>query len=303
MKSDKIVWSQATIEELKNLLLEEEDEDFGESEEQISLDFPWEVVVVSQKTVTDEGGGTSVNAVLSFDEVAGAEDYEVRISVIEDDTSVEIGPISEWNLNTTDGYLLGLNSARFTESSAGEKTAAVYPLVVDPSWQAISLNLTVNRPVISADGFAVALADSTAYPLTYVGDIGSTVGFFNTGGEVGTSYDTTQKLYCAYNESLYVPTGNEGPTIRFNDGTTKTRINTISAATWAASAVGSHAYVVSWTRTGAFSANMRVTFDGTLIAAYNGVWVPQSARIMITAATGAAYNVHEISNVGGYIEY
>lgn len=303
MKSDKIVWSQSSIEELKAILADQDQDDLDESEEQISLDFPWEIVVIKQQTVTDESGGTSVNAVLGFDEVDGAEDYEVRISLIEEDGAVTIGPISEWTLNGGGGYLTGINSAVFTEEVTDKRTTANYPILVKPNWDSITLSVTVERPTIDADGFAIALADSAFYASDYVGNGGCYVGFFNSGAESGTAMDTTDGRYCAYDESMYVPTGNEGPTIRFNDGITKTRINTLDSAAWASSADGVHDYVVTWNKTGANTANMRVTYNGTLIISRNNAWVPQSARLFITAATGSADNVHIISGVGGYIEY
>ena len=303
MKSDKIVWSQASIEELKALLLEEEAEELDDSEEQISLDYPWEVVVVRQQTVTDENGGTSVNAVLKFDEVDGAEDYEVRVSLIDDDAAVAIGPISEWNFNSTDGTLTGVNSAIFTQSVSDKKTTTTFPILARPDWEGITLYLTVNRPVVDADGFAVAIVDPNFYAQNYAGLGGAYVGFFNSGSASGLSMDTTEGHYCAYDESMYVPTGNEGPTIRYNDGTTKTRINTLAPGDWAGSVVGSHDYTITWDRVGVNSANMRVFMDGNPVISKIGAWVPQEVMLIISAATGAHYNVHEISNVGGFIEY
>lgn len=92
IKSSKIVWDQAGIEELKRALAEPEiDEDEGDSEVPTDLDFPWEPRVVSQERVVGDGGDVVVNVTLGFDDIPDAEDYEVRVALLPD--IVDLNPV------------------------------------------------------------------------------------------------------------------------------------------------------------------------------------------------------------------
>jgi hypothetical protein len=92
INSSKIVWSQSGLEELKRLLNESDDDD--QDEESLlspGLDYPWEPTVVLQESVVGDGGDIVVNVKLGFDDIDGAEDYEVRVALLPD--IVDLNPV------------------------------------------------------------------------------------------------------------------------------------------------------------------------------------------------------------------
>jgi hypothetical protein len=82
LNADRIIWTDNTLNELRDLLGEIEIE-FDEDDIIDSLDFPWPITIKSVGHDEDEGGTQTVYAVISFDEVDGAETYEVRFSPLD----------------------------------------------------------------------------------------------------------------------------------------------------------------------------------------------------------------------------
>lgn len=113
--SDKIVWSDSTIEDLRRQIVipeiedyEDQDDDEQEFEEivddseyiqtdesvaansdpvftvtpplTIDIDFPWPISVKSSTFVTAGGKTTGVDTVLTWEDILIADDYEVRIT-------------------------------------------------------------------------------------------------------------------------------------------------------------------------------------------------------------------------------
>jgi len=82
--ADKIKWSQSAIEELKQrlgqpeLVVEEVIDETSEAE----IPFPWPITVEEQNNVVGEDGKYVVNLVISWDDIPGAENYEVRVAPI-----------------------------------------------------------------------------------------------------------------------------------------------------------------------------------------------------------------------------
>jgi hypothetical protein len=82
LNADRIIWTDNTLNELRDLLGEIEIE-FDEDDVLDSLDFPWPITIKSVGHDEDEGGTQTVYAVISFDAVDGAETYEVRFSPLD----------------------------------------------------------------------------------------------------------------------------------------------------------------------------------------------------------------------------
>ncbi len=80
LESDRIVWKNNTLNELKSLLGENIAIDFDEDEIFGRLDFPWPISVDSIETDTDDQGDTWISMVISFDAIDAATKYQVRFS-------------------------------------------------------------------------------------------------------------------------------------------------------------------------------------------------------------------------------
>jgi hypothetical protein len=91
VKSNRIEWNQSSIDELKRALGEGQGDDEEDLEQESTLDYPWVPEVVSQSLDLTETGTYKVSVVLGFDDIDGAEDYEVRITPLEDE--VNLNPI------------------------------------------------------------------------------------------------------------------------------------------------------------------------------------------------------------------
>jgi hypothetical protein len=81
LNADKIIWTDNTLNELRDLLGDFEIE-FDEEDLLDGLNFPWPITIKSVGYDSD-AGTQSVYAVISFDEVDGAETYEVRFSPLD----------------------------------------------------------------------------------------------------------------------------------------------------------------------------------------------------------------------------
>lgn len=77
-----IKWDRGSIEELRRWLVKELDPPESSEEESKVLDYPWPVTVKGQQILWGTGTDASVNATLAFDDIFGAEDYEVRTAMI-----------------------------------------------------------------------------------------------------------------------------------------------------------------------------------------------------------------------------
>jgi hypothetical protein len=92
INSSRIVWSQSGLEELRRLLNESDDDDQDEeSQSSPGLDYPWEPTVILQESVVGDDGDIVVNVKLGFDDIDGADDYEVRVAFLPD--IVDLTPI------------------------------------------------------------------------------------------------------------------------------------------------------------------------------------------------------------------
>jgi hypothetical protein len=79
--SDKIQWSESTIRELTGRLTPVEENVVDEADVAISaIQFPWPITIVSQTNVTNPDGSHSVRVVISWNDLDGATDYEVRLA-------------------------------------------------------------------------------------------------------------------------------------------------------------------------------------------------------------------------------
>jgi hypothetical protein len=85
VKSNRIEWNQSSIDELKRALGEGQGDDEEDLEQESTLDYPWVPEVVSQSLDLTETGTYKVSVVLGFDDIEGAEDYEVRITLLPED--------------------------------------------------------------------------------------------------------------------------------------------------------------------------------------------------------------------------
>ena len=96
VSGDQITWSENNINELRDLLRQGQivdDEDIAEQK----LTYPWPVDVVKTSTISSASGAAYVNALLEFDEVPDASDYEIRSSIYS--RYLDIPPVTEWSLN------------------------------------------------------------------------------------------------------------------------------------------------------------------------------------------------------------
>jgi len=82
-RSDRIVWTEAAIKELRDQLAEPEHDHDVESP-QLTLDYPWPLSVTNYQAITGIDGDAWVHGTIAFDEVFGAEDYEIRLVPIEE---------------------------------------------------------------------------------------------------------------------------------------------------------------------------------------------------------------------------
>ncbi len=84
MDSDRILWKDNTLDELKSLLGEDIQIEFDEDEAFGRLDFPWPITVTDVNVTTDKAGRTWATLTVEFDAVEAGSSYEIRFSLYEE---------------------------------------------------------------------------------------------------------------------------------------------------------------------------------------------------------------------------
>lgn len=83
MQPDAPRWDKGSVEEFKRWLAESEPEEESPDDFDSKLDFPWPINVKEQRTIWGSAKDATIQSTLSFDEIAGAEDYEIRLALLE----------------------------------------------------------------------------------------------------------------------------------------------------------------------------------------------------------------------------
>lgn len=98
INAKKITWTPNSIEELRRLLEIEPGDETEEEEGGPGLEYPWPLVVKEYAITYNDQGNAVVDITLGFDDVVGAEDYEVRISKVPTPPESTGGPADpEWS--------------------------------------------------------------------------------------------------------------------------------------------------------------------------------------------------------------
>lgn len=83
MQPDAPRWDKGSVEEFKRWLAESEPEEESPDDFDSKLDFPWPINVKEQRTIWGSAKDATIQSTLSFDDISGAEDYEIRLALIE----------------------------------------------------------------------------------------------------------------------------------------------------------------------------------------------------------------------------
>jgi hypothetical protein len=81
INADKIIWSGNTLDEMRRLLGGDIEIEFPDIMDRAGLDYPWPITVLAVNYDSTKQA-EYVYVKLGFDEVPGASDYEVRISLV-----------------------------------------------------------------------------------------------------------------------------------------------------------------------------------------------------------------------------
>ena len=159
--SDSIIWTEGGLEELRRQLAGEAVEELIDDSEQFSdLSFPWPLTIIRQEVVSGEDGTILINVVVGYDDVEGADDYEVRVSLLDNGGEDFLPPLDEWTFGTGSEHSInGPNDVQYTTSTAHLVAAASAPDTFG-DWQTISVEVTIDQSAISADGYFIGLADA-----------------------------------------------------------------------------------------------------------------------------------------------
>lgn len=175
--TDNIKWTKGSVDELKRWLAESEHEELIEAQE-TRLDYPWPITIKEQRTVWGSATTASVQTTLAFDDVPDAEDYEIRLAIIDDAPQINPGAGGTGGTPGTGDPNGGNNSGR---STVFYENFTSYPwnsqLMNVSSWEWVSnYSWTLFTPalfyVFSPDGLTnggvaalVDAGDQTTYPL------------------------------------------------------------------------------------------------------------------------------------------
>lgn len=265
MDSKKIVWSPSTIEELRRALGEvDRDEEF-EEQEGSDLDFPWPITVVKQEVSTSDSGDQVINATLGFTDVEGADDYEVRISLVPEIVSFWDGmsAFTSWPRNNNATLISGGTEVQLHSSSSLIEGSIVSPEFVPSDWSVIDITVRLNISG-GGDGWQVILWDAATHGTTELSAVGTRFSAVIDGlwpGDNTTGFTSNNGTTAVGNNSVSGSFGQTGPT--------------------------DYDYRFVWTKVSANSAGVQVFRNGALVkTSANNLWVPDTARVGIWGVNG-----------------
>lgn len=195
-------FDKASIEELKRWLVADESDQMSD-EAARALDYPWPVNLADVKTFWGSARKASVQATLSFDEVPDAEDYEIRLAIVEQDQNLIMPP--EYPIvPVPPGSGLG---------TGGDPTEVVpNPVVSDPFSFPPGLSggpISVVPSATVTGGFTVLIAPAYPTPTFYKVDVNTVTDTFSVGPTYTVSSSGTSNTFLV-SEKYAIVVNNDG---------------------------------------------------------------------------------------------
>jgi hypothetical protein len=288
--ADNIIWSENNINELRELLRQGEVPDDEEVTSQ-QIYYPWPVDVVKTTTNTSASGASWVSALLQFDPMPDATEYEIRSSVYS--KFLDIPPVTEWTLNgiakVVDNYVQLVDDGPYLpfDLTAG---SAVLPDFISTNFERIiitaQLELMPTTDGYRADGFYLGLIDSDLYPDTYIGGSGDSIGMTNgLPGTLGVYMTTLSRTFKTAVESYdltgaapsYGPFDNYRSYYEIPDGTLD--------------------IIFTIYRTGIDRCVVEYVINNETVLLIGNCYLPSFPRIYVSAAYGAISQEHRLNSL------